>query len=81
MLTDTGYASLVIPVLVALPVWFWLRKRSKRALPYPSGPNEYPLIGNMLDFPFRGPLWEGLTDLAKRHGSVLPSRRLSGLKH
>jgi hypothetical protein len=70
MLTDSGYAYLVLPVFVALPVWFWLRKRSKRALPYPPGPKEYPLIGNVLDFPFGRPLWEGLTDLAKRYGSV-----------
>jgi hypothetical protein len=75
---ELGYTSLVLPVLFALPAWYWLRERSKSVLPRPPGPKGYPLIGNLLDFPTDTPLWEGLASMAKQHGRILPSGRLSG---
>ena len=77
---DSSYVPLVLPLLFALLGWYWLRKRSKTALPYPPGPKPYPIIGNLLDFPHGVPLWEGLTDLAKQHGKRLPPPELLGLK-
>ena len=78
MRIEFDYTSLLLPVLVALPAWYWLRGRSKRVLPYPPGPKGYPLIGNLLDFPADVPLWEGLAGMAKQHGRVLPPGRHSG---
>ena len=78
---DSGYVSLVLPLFFALPAWYWLRKRSKSAIPYPPGPKPYPIIGNLLDFPLGVPLWEGLTDVAKQYGEMLPSPGLLGLTH
>ena len=80
MWDDSGYVSLILPALFTLSAWYWLRKRPKSALPYPPGPNPYPVIGNLLDFPLGVPLWEGLADLAKRHGRILLSLGLLGLK-
>ena len=76
MWNDSGYMSLVLPVLLILPAWYWLRKRAKSTLPYPPGPKPYPLIGNLLDFPLDVPLWEGLASIAKQHGRILPSLEL-----
>ena len=70
-----NYTSFVLPAVVALPVWYWVRKRSRNTLPYPPGPGGYPLVGNLLDFPLGIPLWEGLSDLARKHGRILPSDR------
>lgn len=64
----SDYTSLTLPVCVALPVWFWLRRRQKNALPHPPGPKGYPLIGNVLDFPTGVPLWRGLATMAKQYG-------------
>ena len=71
MWNDSGYTSLVVPLLIAFPVWHWLRKRSNNAPPYPPGPRAYPLIGNALDFPVSIPLWEGFAKLARQYGMVL----------
>ena len=79
MWNNLGYTPLVLTPLIAFPVWYWLQKRPKSALPYPPGPKAYPFIGNALDFPLGVPLWEGLTDLAKKYGRELPPRGLSGL--
>jgi hypothetical protein len=79
MWSDSSYMSLVLPVFAALPIWYLLRKRVGRALPYPPGPKGYPLVGNLLDFPTGVPLWEGLTDLARQHGRMLLFDRLSNL--
>lgn len=73
MWTDSVNIFLVFLVLPIPPAWYLLRKQSKRALLYPPGPKGYPLIGNLLDFPFRVPLWEGLADLAGKHGGILLS--------
>ena len=79
MWNNSGYIPLVLPLFIAFPVWYWSQKRPKSALPYPPGPKAYPLIGNALDFPVNIPLWEGLTDLAKKYGRKLTSPGLSGL--
>lgn len=78
MWSQSGYASLVLPVFFALPAWYWLRNRFKSVPPCPPGPKGYPLIGNLMDFPADAPLWEGLADMASEHGRVLPFVRLSG---
>ena len=78
MWNDSGNISLVLPLLIAFPAWYWLRKRSKNTLPYPPGPRAYPLIGSVLGFPLNVPLWEGFSDLAKRYGMALPSHELPG---
>src|ERR1700753_837986 len=70
MWNNSGYLSLVFPLFLVLSAWYLLRKRSKNALPFPPGPVQYPIIGNLLDFPLGVPLWEGLTDLSKQHGKV-----------
>ena len=72
MWNDLGYTTLLLPAFIALLAWYLLQKRSKSALPYPPGPKGYPLIGNLLDFPLGVPLWEGLADLARQHGRLLP---------
>lgn len=74
---ESGYISLVLPVVFVLPAWYWLQRRPKNALPHPPGPKGYPLIGNLLDFPAGVPLWEGLANMARQHGRVLPSSGLS----
>ena len=72
MWSDSGYISLALPVLVAFPLWYWVKKSSKNVLPYPPGPKPYPLIGNLLDFPLNIPPWEGLKEMAEQHGQSLP---------
>ena len=67
---DLGYAFLILPICVTLPVWYWLRRRSRNTLPYPPGPKGYPLIGNVLDFPTGVPSWEGFMTMAKQHGEI-----------
>ena len=67
---NSGYISLVLPPLIAFPVWYLLQNRSKNTLQYPPGPKAYPLIGNLLDFPASAPLWEGFTNLAKQYGGI-----------
>ena len=78
MWNNLGYIPLVLPLIIAFSVWYWSQKRPKSTLPYPPGPKAYPLIGNALNFPLSVPLWEGLTDLAKKYGRELPSPELSG---
>jgi hypothetical protein len=65
MLIGSNYTALVLLVWVALPVRYWLRRRSKSALPYPPGPKWYPFIGNVLDFPTSVPSWGGLTSMVQ----------------
>ena len=81
MLSDSGYIPLALSVSLALPAWHWLQKRSKNALPYPPGPEGYPVIGNLLDFPVGVPLWEGLSSVAKQHGMISSSHRRSRSGH
>ena len=40
-----------------------------------------PIIRNFLDFPLGVPLWEGLAEVAKQYGEMLPSFELLGLTH
>jgi ferulate-5-hydroxylase len=81
MRDDLAYIPFLLPVFIALLVWYLLRlrTRSKIALPYPPGPKGYPLIGNLLDFPLGVPLWEGLADMARQRGGILPLHELSQL--
>jgi hypothetical protein len=76
MWNESGYASLVLPVLFVLPAWYLYRNRSKSVLPYPPGPRGYPLIGNIFDFPADVPLWEGLAKMAEQQGIIFSSVRV-----
>jgi hypothetical protein len=67
MLGDSSYTVLILPFCVALPVWYWLRRRPKNTLPYPPGPKGYPLIGNILFFLTGAPLWKGFRSMANQH--------------
>lgn len=78
MLGYPSYTTLVLPICVALPIWYWLR-RPKNTIPYPPGPKGYPFIGNVLDFPTGVPLWKGFASMAKQHGRTRRFRQTLGL--
>ncbi|KAI9441772.1 cytochrome P450 [Lactarius indigo] len=44
--------------------------RRRRGLPYPPGPRQWPLIGNLLNAPRQSP-WIAYTELSEKHGDVL----------
>jgi hypothetical protein len=80
MWNGAGYVSLGAPGVRCNPNLVLVAETVEGARPYPPGPKGYPLIGNLLDFPVGVPLWEGLTDVAKQHGRILPSHNLSRSK-
>ncbi|TFK27935.1 cytochrome P50 [Coprinopsis marcescibilis] len=46
------YGTLALaPALASVLIWFSNRRRNPKGLPYPPGPQGYPLIGNLLDMP------------------------------
>jgi hypothetical protein len=47
--------------------------RKRRGLPYPPGPQSWPIIGNLLDVPSQRP-WIAYTKMSKRYGAghILP---------
>ena len=53
---------------VFILAFFWKRKKS--SLPYPPGPKGYPILGNVLDLTKGVPLWEDVTSLANRYGTL-----------
>lgn len=70
MFGGSRYAPFILPLVFALPAWYWLRRRSKGNPPRPPGPKGYPFIGNILDFPTGVPPWEGFTSMAKQYGEI-----------
>ena len=65
---------LAVSVLCSLPLCAFIlvlvRRSKKFALPYPPGPKGYPILGNVLDLPANIPIWEGLSSLAERQGTL-----------
>ena len=62
--------SALYPLLFGAFVLLLVRKRKRPTLPYPPGPNGYPLLGNVLDLTISVPLWEDITSLANRYGML-----------
>lgn len=54
-------------VASAIAIVLVRNKLRSRHPPYPPGPQRYPIIGNLLDFP-RNPIWEGFSRMAQEHG-------------
>lgn len=54
-------------VASAIAIVLVRNKLCSRHLLYPPGPQRYPIIGNLLDFP-RNPIWEGFSRMAQEHG-------------
>ncbi|KAH9952755.1 cytochrome P450 [Russula dissimulans] len=44
--------------------------RKRRGLPYPPGPQSWPIIGNLLDVPSQRP-WIAYTKMSKRYGEIV----------
>jgi len=59
------YLSLFGAFILAL-VMKWRRP----SLPYPPGPKGYPILGNVLDLTTGVPIWETVTSLANRYGTL-----------
>ena len=68
----TAVDYLVVSVSIYLLVVLWDHKR-RRGLPYPPGPQSWPIIGNLLDVPSRYP-WAVYTEMSKTYGAghILP---------
>jgi len=78
MLDDSKILShWVIPVgatvsAIALTRYFKSRgSPNEPKLPYPPGPRGLPLIGNMLDLPRDMPIWEGFSQMAETHRTLI----------
>jgi len=65
--------SVLYPLLFGVFVFVLVRKLKRPSLPYPPGPKGYPILGNVLDLTATIPIWEDITSLANRYGT-LPSR-------
>ena len=58
------------PLLFGIFVVASFCKWKKPTLPYPPGPKGYPILGNVLDLPVNVPLWEKITSLTHRYGTL-----------
>jgi len=80
----TAVDFLVISLSLYLLVVF-RDHRKRRGLPYPPGPQSWPIIGNLLDVPSKRP-WAAYTEMSNRYGTghtlpqslSVPSLRASG---
>jgi len=64
-------ASVLYPLVLCTPILILVLNRKKPAVPYPPGPNGYPILGNVLDLPMSVPIWESFTSLAGIHGTPM----------
>ena len=62
--------SALYPLLFGAFIFALVRKRKRPASPYPPGPKGYPILGNVLDLPKNVPIWESLTSLKNRYGTL-----------
>ena len=58
------------PLLFGVFILALVGKRRKPTLPYPPGPKGYPILGNVLDLSMSVPIWESLTSLTSRYGTL-----------
>ena len=62
--------SLLYPLLFCVLILALVRKWKNPTLPYPPGPKGYPILGNVLDLTTSVPIWEDMTSLANRYGTL-----------
>jgi hypothetical protein len=62
--------SAIYPLLFAVVIFAFVRRWKRPALQYPPGPKGYPILGNVLDLTMSVPLWEDITSLANRYGTL-----------
>ena len=62
--------SVLYSLLFGVFILALLRKWTRHTLPYPPGPKGYPILGNVLDLPKNVPIWESLTSLKNRYGTL-----------
>jgi len=63
-------ASVLYSLLLCVFILGLIRKWKRPALPYPPGPKGYPILGNVLDLRMSAPIWENITSLSNRHGTL-----------
>jgi len=69
--------SVLYLLLLCVSILVLARRWKRPALPYPPGPKGYPILGNILDLSMSVPIWENITSLSNRHGT-LSSRSVHG---
>jgi len=63
-------ASILYPLVFGALTLALVRKWKGPSMPYPPGPKGYPILGNVLDLTMSVPIWEGITSLANRYGTL-----------
>jgi len=58
------------PLLSGVCILALVMKWKRPSLPYPPGPKGYPILGNVLDLTTSVPIWEDVTSLANRYGTL-----------
>ena len=62
--------SALYPLLFGVFILALVWKRKRPTLSYPPGPKGYPILGNVLDLTMGAPIWEDITSLSTRHGTL-----------
>lgn len=62
--------SSLCPLLFGILILALVRKWRKPALPFPPGPEGYPILGNVLDLPMSVHIWENFSSLSNRYGTL-----------
>jgi len=58
------------PLLFGVFILALIGKWKRPTIPHPPGPKGYPVLGNVLDLTKGVPLWEDVTSLANRYGTL-----------
>jgi len=61
--------SIALGILLFVIKAYVQKRRNSAGLPYPPGPQGYPVIGNVLDIPKEAP-WERYDEWAKQYGAL-----------